>query len=124
MIGIFSVQAEVKEKKESNETNITLDSSTEYKTIRVATEVPQGIKDVITQKLIYPRYAKDVNIEGQVYIRLTIDNNNRLQIVGMNATTPYLGEYVSEQLDSTFVKNPGCEPGQVYMMKINFDLSN
>lgn len=123
--GIFSAQAAEKvETTPENKVATTLDTSTEFETITVATKVPTGLKNAVTEQLLYPLYAQKTNLEGQVYMRLTVDENNNVKIVGMNATTPYLGKYVKKQLASTYVKNPGCKPGQVYMMKINFDLIN
>ena len=127
LIGIFSAQAAEKvatTTENKNEVVTTLDTSTEYQTIRVATKVPTGLKDAVTNQLLYPQLAKNQNIEGQVYMRLTVDENYKVKIVAMNATTPLLGKYVTKQLASTYAKNPGCKPGQVYMMKINFDLLN
>lgn len=127
LIGIFSAQAEEKsERITENKAKVTtaLDTSTEFETITVATKVPEGLKKAVTNQLLYPEYAKKENLEGQVYMRLTVDQNNMVKIVEMNTTTPYLGNYVKEQLASTYVKNPGCKPGQVYRMKINFDLVN
>lgn len=117
----LSVQASNKIEAK-NSSPITLDTSTEYQTIRVATKVPTGLKNAVTNELFYPKDAQDKNLEGQVYLRLCIDENSYVKIVSMNATTPYLGEYVKKQLASTYVKKPGCEPGQVYLMKVNFDL--
>lgn len=127
LIGIFSAQAAEKlETATGNKTKVTttLDTSTEFETITVASKVPTGLKKAVTSQLLYPAFAQQRNLEGQVYMRLTVDNNNNVKIVSMNATTPYLGKYVKEQLAATYVKNPGCKPGQVYMMKINFDLIN
>ena len=123
LIGIFSAQAAGKVVTE-NKTKTTLDTSTEFETITIATKVPSGLKKAVTNQLLYPTDAQHKNIEGIVYMRLTIDENNNIKIIGLNATTPLLGKYVKEQLASTYVKKPGCEAGQVYRMKINFDLIN
>ncbi len=123
LLGIFSVQAE--ENANTNETsNLALDTSTEYQTVKIATEVPKGIKNAIQKKLFYTEFAQNKNIEGQVYLRLTVDENNMLHIIDMNATTPYLGKQVTKQLAYTKVKKPGCKAGQVYIMRINFDILN
>lgn len=127
LIGIFSAQAAEKvEETTENKTEVTttLDTSTEFETVKIASKVPAGLKNAVTKQLVYPTYAQSKNLEGQVYMRLTVDQNNNIKIVEMNATTPYLGKYVEKQLASAKVKNPGCKPGQVFMMKINFDLLN
>lgn len=127
LIGIFSAQAAEKaeETTENKVENVTtLDTSTEFETIKVASKVPSGLKNAVTKQLVYPKHAQYKNLEGQVYMRLTVDINNNVKIVELNATNAYLGKYVTKQLASTSVENPGCKPGQVYMMKINFDLVN
>lgn len=127
LIGIFSAQAaeKVEETTENKaEATMTLDTSTEFETITIASKVPMGLKKAVTDNLIYPKHAQYKNVEGQVYMRLTVDHDNNVKIVELNATNPYLGKYVTKQLASTNVKNPGCKPGQVYMMKVNFDIIN
>jgi len=127
LIGVFNAQAtenSESETKNKNEVTTTLDTTTELETIVVAAQVPKGLKAAVTDQLLYPEFAQHKSIEGQVYMRLTVDQNNKIKIVGLNATSPYLGDYVSEQLAEVHVKNPGCKPGQVYMMKINFDLDS
>lgn len=110
--------------KTTTNTSLTLDTSTEYQNVRVATHVPSGLKNAITNELFYPTKAKTAHIEGQVYMRVTINEESNIEIVGLNATNPTLGNYVKEQLKSTYVKKPGCTPGQVYLMKVNFDIIN
>lgn len=93
-------------------------------TIKETAEVPKGIKNAVLNNLFYTEYAQDMQLEGEVYLYLTVDNDNRLEIVRLKASDRYLGKYVKEQLNSTIIKNPGCNPGDTYMMKVNFDLSN
>lgn len=123
MIGIFSVQAEKKAivtAEKDNETELILDTSTEYEVKKVATKVPQGLKDAVLKQL--SMRAHHLYKEGQVYLRLTVDENCNIHIVEMNATSPSLGDYVKKQLASTYVKNPGCKAGQVYIMKVDFNI--
>lgn len=126
-LGILTMQAAINEEvknKNNAEVSMSLDTSTEYETIKVAAKVPTGLKNAVIDELIYPEYAQDKNLEGQVYMRITVDQNSKVKIIGMNATSPYLGSYVKKQLGDVKVNKPGCKPGQVYLMKVNFDLLN
>ncbi len=127
VLGIFTVQAAINQEiKSENNTvkTVNLDTSTEFETVKIAAKVPTGLKNAVIDELIYPEFAQNKNLEGQVYMRITIDQDSNVKIVGLSSTTPYLGNYVREQLANTYVKRPGCKPGQVYLMKVNFDLLN
>ncbi len=120
--GVFTAQAAGKaESKSENNLELKLDTSTEYETVKIAAKVPSGLKNAVLLQLT--ENAKDHQLEGQVYMRLCVDNKNNVKIIGMNATSPSLKKYVEHQLSSTNVPHPGCEPGQVYMMKVNFNIA-
>ncbi len=121
MFAFTNVQAEELPKAEKQ---MELDYSTEYETVRVAAKVPLGLKQAVVDELIYPEYAKRRDLEGQVYMRLCVCDENTVKIVGLSATNPYLGKYVKKELADLYVKEPGCQPGQVFMLKVNFDLLN
>jgi len=121
---IFAFSSAQAETLPKGEKQLELDYSTQYENLKVAAKVPEGLKQAVMAKLIYPAYAKRSELEGQVYMRLCVCNEKKLKIVDLNATNPYLGEYVKKQLSDMYVKNPGCAPGQVYMLKVNFDLIN
>lgn len=119
MFAFTNVQAEELPKVEKS---LKLDTSTEYQTIKVATKLPVGLKTAVIEELSYPTYAQSHNLEGQVYMRLCVCDKNTIKIVGMNATNPYLGKYVKKELADLYVEDPGCEPGQVFLLKVDFDL--
>lgn len=119
MFAFTNVQAEELPKVEKS---LTLDTSTEFQTIKIAAKLPEGLKKAVTDKLVYPSYAQRRNLEGQVYMRLCVCNESTVKIVGLNATNPYLGAYVQKELAELYVEDPGCAPGQVYLLKIDFDL--
>lgn len=124
LIAVFTLSvtnAKADEKSKTiTETNkeLVLDTSTEYTSYKIATKVPSGLKNTVLEVL--SENAQRCKYEGEVYMRLCIDQNNYVKILGMNATKPCLKKYVNDQLSSTYVKNPGCKPGQVYMMKVCF----
>lgn len=119
MFAFTNVQAEELPKVEKT---LELDTSTEFQTIKVASKLPAGLKTAVIEELSYPSYAQRHNLEGQVYMRLCVCDENTVKIVGLSATNPYLGKYVKEELADLYVKDPGCEPGQVFLLKVNFDL--
>lgn len=112
--------AEKSETATTTNSELILDTSTEYSAVKVATKVPNGLKSAVLSKL--SKGANNCLSEGEVYMRICVDQDNYVKIVGMNATKPCLHKYVSKQLSSTYVKNPDCKPGQVYMMKVNFNI--
>lgn len=120
-IAVCQVQAEEKAEINTNaNAELTLDTSTEFSSLKVATSVPKGLKSAVLSELSNGR--KNCLSEGEVYLRLCVNQENYVKIVEMNATKPCLKKYVNQQLSSTYVKNPGCLPGQVYMMKVNFNI--
>jgi len=119
MFAIANVQADGSSKEEKT---LTLDTSTEFQTIKVANKLPPALKTAVMEELSYPTYAQRRNLEGQVYMRICVCDENTVKIVGLSATNPYLGNYVKEELADLYVKDPGCAPGQVFLLKVNFDL--
>lgn len=126
LIAVFSISAltlQAAEKSETTQTTnseLILDTSTEYTSVKVATEVPTGLKNAVLSEL--SKRSKTCLQEGEVYMRFCIDQDHMVKIVEMNATKPCLHQFVSKRLSATNVKNPGCKPGQVYIMKINFNI--
>lgn len=119
LFAFTNVQSEELSKVEKT---LQLDTSTEYQTIKVASKLPAGLKQAIIDELSYPTHAQRHNLEGQVYMRLCMCDESTVKIVGLSATNPYLGEYVKKELVDLYVENPGCESGQVFLLKVNFDL--
>ena len=122
-VSVFNAQAAEKTKAETEtltNTELTLDTSTEFSSLKIATPVPEGLKKAVNAKL--NKGAQKCKTSGEVYMRLCVDQNNDVKIIEMNASKPCLFKYVSNQLSATHVKKPGCLPGQVYMMKVRFEI--
>jgi hypothetical protein len=97
---------------------------TNAKTLPVpAQKLPAELKDQIIKNLNYPIDAKSESIEGEVWMKISIDENSKIKIVDLSATNPQLGEYVKTELSFLYVENPGCSPDQVYYLKVRFDLT-
>lgn len=87
-----------------------------------AAPVPSNLKTEITKHINYPEFAEENGIEGDVWMKVTVDLNNQVRVVDLSATNPDLGKYVKEELKDLFVENSGVENGQVYFLKLKFDL--
>jgi hypothetical protein len=85
-------------------------------------KLPVEFKKAISKHLHYPEYAKRNNIEGEVWMQVTIDENCKVKIVDLSATNPELGSYVIEELSDLCVKNSKIIAGDVYMLKVKFDI--
>ena len=89
----------------------------------VATKVPNQLKEVVADHLKYPTQARKNNLEGDVWMKICVDDASKLKVVDISATNQELGEYVKKELSSIYVDNPGCKAGQVYYLKVKFDLN-
>ncbi len=88
----------------------------------VAAKLPSDLKEAITQEIDYPNFAEENMIEGEVWMRVTVTNDDKVKIVDLSATQPELGEYVEQELSDLYVGNSGVQSGQVYFLKLEFDL--
>ena len=97
---------------------------TSAKTLPVpAQKLPKELKEQIVKQLDYPKQARNELIEGDVWIKVCVDENSKVKIIDLSATDPQLGEYVKKELSSLHVENPGCSPGQEYYLKVRFHLN-
>lgn len=88
----------------------------------VAAKLNIDLKHEISSKIYYPLFAEDQQIEGEVWLKLCVDNEFKIRIIDLSATDPALGRYVRESLTDLFIKNPNCSTGEEYYLKVKFDL--
>ncbi len=88
----------------------------------VAAKLPTEFKAEVASHIDYPDFAKDNLIEGEVWMKVTLDENKTVQIVDLSATNPELGEYVKEELTDLTIEDSSFPIGNVYFMKVKFDL--
>lgn len=88
----------------------------------VAAKLPTHLKEVITDQLDYPDKAENDYVEGEVWMKLCVTDASVIRIVDISSTNQELGKYVKKELSSLYVENPGCKAGQVYYLKVKFDL--
>lgn len=88
----------------------------------VAAKLPSHLKEVITDQLAYPEFAEDDYVEGEVWMKVCVTDASVIKIVDISSTNQELGTYVKKELSSLYVENPGCKAGQVFYLKVKFDL--
>jgi len=88
----------------------------------VAAKLPTELKEVITEQLQYPDFAEDNYIEGVVWMRICVTEASVVKIVDISASNQELGAYVKKELSSLYIEKPGCKKGQVFYLKVKFDL--
>ncbi|MBI9069292.1 MAG: hypothetical protein JEZ09_18490 [Salinivirgaceae bacterium] len=89
-----------------------------------AAKLPADFKQEISKHLDYPKDAQDNYVEGEVWMKITLDENSKVRIVDLSATSPILGTYVKEELSELTIKNTSFPIGNVYFMKVKFELIN
>jgi outer membrane biosynthesis protein TonB len=72
------------------------------------------IKTTISNSLIYPSFAKEDNIEGDVWVKVQIDENGKLKVVQSNAMDDVLENYTRNKIESLKVDEPG-KPAALYL---------
>ncbi len=88
----------------------------------VAAKLPSHLKEVITDQLNYPEFAEDNYVEGEVWMKVCVTDASVIKVVDISSTNPELGSYVKSELSSLYVEKPGCKAGQVFYLKVKFDL--
>lgn len=88
----------------------------------VAAKLPAEFKEAIVSEIDYPNFAQQNLIEGEVWMKVMLQNDSKLRIVDLSSTQPELGEYVKNELSDVTLINSNVKPGQEYFLKINFEL--
>lgn len=90
----------------------------------VAAKLPADFKQEISKHIDYPAHAKAELIEGEVWMKVTLDETSTVRIVDLSATNQDLGTHVRKELENLKIENTSFEKGNVYFMKVTFDLTN
>ncbi|NOU48225.1 MAG: hypothetical protein HOO86_14355 [Bacteroidales bacterium] len=88
----------------------------------IATKVPAPLKRKILKSIDYSGFTEQNKIEGDVLLEFTVSKESKLEIVGLSASDQVLGAFVKKELTSLVVENSGMNTGQIYYLKIKFDL--
>lgn len=87
-----------------------------------AAKLPADFKQEITKHIDYPKAAQTDLIEGEVWMKVTLDESSTVRIVDLSATNQDLGKHVREELENLKIENTSFKNGTVYFMKVKFDL--
>lgn len=90
----------------------------------VAASLPADFKTEVTKHIDYPSFAKENFVEGEVWMKVTVDEASKVKIVDLSATNPKLGEHVKSELANVTLEKTSMKAGDVYFMKVKFDLTN
>lgn len=88
----------------------------------VAAKLPADFKKEVVKHIDYPKEAVNDLIEGEVWMKVTLDNESKIKIVALSATNQELGKHVKEELKDVTIEDSSFEKGNVYFMKVKFDL--
>lgn len=83
---------------------------------------PNNFKSEITKNIEYPDFAQENSIEGEVWMKVTVDENSLVKIVDLSSTNPELGSFVQSELSNVTVEKSIIEAGNIYFMKVKFEL--
>lgn len=70
-----------------------------------ANATPKGTLDELVEKrieqsVIFPTFASDAQLEGAVFVSLTVGNDGNIYVQSIEATNDELGAYVCEKLEA------------------------
>lgn len=88
----------------------------------VAEKMPTELKQEVAKHIDYPSFAKNELIEGEVWMKVALNKDSKVEIVDLSATNQKLGKYVRTELKDVTIDNPSFKEGNVYFMKVKFDL--
>lgn len=88
----------------------------------MAAKLPADFKQEVSKHIDYPDFAKDNLIEGEVWMKITLDETSKVKIVDLSTTNPELGTHVQNELANLTIENTSFKAGNVYFMKVKFDL--
>jgi hypothetical protein len=89
-----------------------------------AAKVPVEFKQEIINRIDYPTYAQYNFIEGEVWLKLALNENSELRVIDISSTDQKLGKHVKKELSTLFVENAESSEFNVYYLKLKFDLVN
>ncbi|OIP04385.1 MAG: hypothetical protein AUJ97_02765 [Bacteroidetes bacterium CG2_30_32_10] len=76
------------------------------------------ITNVIQRKLQYPAFAKDKQMEGDVYVNIAVDNKGKFKVNYISSPNKELSAYVLQELENMVIKD--FKSYQTFDMKIVF----
>jgi hypothetical protein len=84
----------------------------------------EDFKSEVSKHIAYPEFAIETMTEGEVWMKITLDEKSEIKIVEISSTNADLKAHVESQLEDITLENTNFEIGKEYMMKVTFDLLN
>lgn len=83
----------------------------------------EEVAKVVKAKIQYPSFLKADGVKkAQVLVEFSINENGKLNILNTNESDKRMKEYVMEQLENIQLQDLEMEEGEVYVLKLNFQL--
>lgn len=87
-----------------------------------ASTLPNDVKQEILNRIEYPSFAQENMIEGEVWMKVSLKDNDQVQIIEISSTNPELKKYVQKELSKMTLKNTSIDAQDTYLMKVKFEL--
>lgn len=85
-------------------------------------ETSKVVANLLQQELKYPKFAKDINFECCVLVRLTIEKDGSIAVKFANSTSANMKSYVTKSIEQIDKKEFAKYAGQEFDFRINFKL--
>jgi hypothetical protein len=79
-------------------------------------------KQIIAEKISYPEFAIEKQIEGIVTVYFVIDSDGKIVIEKMRSDNKELEDYVKKEVEKIRLTDNLNDPSLKYCVKLNFDL--
>ncbi len=83
-----------------------------------------ALKKVMQKEVPYPAFAKENLETGFAVISFDVDNNGKILLKQINASTPEFKEYVEEKLKDITLEDPEQYQGETQYYRFDFQLIN
>jgi hypothetical protein len=83
-----------------------------------------ALKKVMEKEVPYPAFAKENLQTGFAVISFDVDNDGKILLKQINASTPEFKEYVEEKLKDITLENPEQYQGETQYYRFDFKLIN
>ena len=83
----------------------------------------QDTKQIIAEKIVYPVFAIEKQIEGTVEVNFIIDSDGKIVIDNIKSDSKELKDYVKSEIEKIKLSENLNDPKLKYSLKLNFDLN-
>ncbi len=89
-----------------------------------AKTISENVKTEISKHMVYPTLAQEQMIEGEVWIKVAMNENQEVTVVEISSTNPELKALVQAQVENISIENTDIQMNEVVIMKFKYDLLN